>query len=239
LGEKELTKQPAEEQEILTPETEEEREEEKGVSTSEEEQSFRTDFSLPIKIKRIKILIAIVINLILGGVTTSMGIYFFVKPQVNNSTYNVIFAIFMVLFGGIIFLQFPFVMARTINSQLILSGEEIKLRNAFSWKKVLWREVEEILAREKLSKDLAESELLAVDLIRFRTVTTSIHFLVENYPAADADEMLLAIARTFERVLEGTDLALHITGLSGITTSSGDLTILDSHIFCFSTSPKT
>ncbi|MCF2143148.1 MAG: hypothetical protein K9W42_05560 [Candidatus Heimdallarchaeota archaeon] len=204
MGEKEQAKQPAEEPEPSSPETEEE-EEENAMPTSEDERPFRTDFSLPIKIKRIKILIAIVINLILGGVTTSMGIYFFVKPQVNNTTYNVIFAIFMLLFGGIIFLKFPFVMARTINSQLILSGEEIKLRNAFSWKKVPWREVEEILAREKLSKDIAEGELLGVDLIRFRTVTTSIHFLAENYPAADADEMLLAIARTFERVLEGTD----------------------------------
>jgi len=178
---------------------------EEETSAIKDVESFRTDFSLPPKIKRIKIIIAVVTNFLLGGVTTSMAIYFFIKPQVENTTYNVVLAVFMLLFGGILFIQFPLIMARTINSRLILSGERIYLRNAFTWKSVPWVEVEEILAREKLSKDLAESELLGVDLIRFRTLTAGIHFLAENYPAEDADEMLLAIARTFENILEGTE----------------------------------
>ena len=62
---------------------------------------LRKDFTLPRKIKITKLIITLVINFLIGGLSFSMAIVWFVNPPEVTTFYRV-FAIFLLIFGGVL-----------------------------------------------------------------------------------------------------------------------------------------
>jgi len=170
-----------------------------------EDLPLRYNYSIPRKIKRIKIIIAVMINFVIGGMMTALAIYYFVNPPEENTMYWRIFGIFLVLFGGFLLIQFPMVFLRTINSNLKLEGKNVFVRNVLNWKALPWDDIQEIYMREKLTKELDKNELIAIDIIRFRTVNNSIHFFTDSYPSIDAEQMKKSLKEIFSEKIVNTN----------------------------------
>ncbi|MHA1530530.1 MAG: hypothetical protein ACTSR6_00855 [Candidatus Heimdallarchaeota archaeon] len=171
---------------------------------------LRTDFTLSRKIKVTKLIISLVINFLIGGLSFSMAIVWFVNPPEVTIFYRV-FASFLLIFGGILVIQFPISLARTFNTRLILDKKSISYRNSFFWNKVSWLDVQDILIQQKMTKDLAENELVGIGIVRFRTVTKGHIFIGDTYPVLDAEEIIQSIKEAFELALEETDYKLKIS----------------------------
>lgn len=171
---------------------------------------LRKDFTLPRKIKVTKLIISLVINFLIGGSSFSMAIVWFVNPPEVTTFYRV-FAAFLLIFGGILLIQFPLSLGRTLNTRLILGKKSVSYRNTFFWNKVSWADVQDILIQQKMTKDLAENELIGLGIIRFRSVTKGYIFIGDTYPVLDAEEMIQAIKETFEDALEETDYKLKVS----------------------------
>ncbi|MBK5114410.1 MAG: hypothetical protein KGD59_15225 [Candidatus Heimdallarchaeota archaeon] len=184
-------------------------EEELAVEEEEEDVPLRTDFTLPRKIKITKLIISLVINFLIGGVSFSMSIVWFVNPPEINTFYRV-FASFLLIFGGILLFQFPLSLGRTLNTRLILGKKSVSYRNTFFWNKVSWADVQDILIQQKLTRDLAENELVGIGIVRFRTVTKGYIFIGDTYPVIVAEEIIQSIKEVFEIALEETDYKLKI-----------------------------
>ncbi len=171
---------------------------------------LRKDFTLPRKIKVTKLIISFVINFLIGGLSFSMAIVWFVNPPEVTTFYRV-FAAFLLIFGGILLIQFPLSLGRTLNTRLILGKKSVSYRNTFFWNKVSWADVQDILIQQKMTKDLAENELVGIGIIRFRSVTKGYIFIGDTYPVLDAEEMIQAIKEAFEDALEKTDYKLKVS----------------------------
>ncbi len=171
---------------------------------------LRKDFTLPRKIKVTKLIISLVINFLIGGLSFSMAIVWFVNPPEVTTFYRV-FAAFLLIFGGILLIQFPLSLGRTLNTRLILGKKSVSYRNTFFWNKVSWADVQDILIQQKMTKDLAENELVGIGIIRFRSVTKGYIFIGDTYPVLDAEEMIQAIKEAFEDALEETDYKLKVS----------------------------
>lgn len=169
-----------------------------------EEKILQRYFVLPRNIRVLKTIIAFVINFILGGASFGLAIYFFINPW-EDSTYIKIMGAFLLIFGASILLQFPFALARTFLSHLNLGKKTITTRNSFRIKEMKWDDVQDILIRVKLSRDLTSNELIGLDLVRFRSVTNAIFFLGDNFPKEDAIEIISSIKNTFNLSVEGTE----------------------------------
>lgn len=180
------------------------------LEDEEEDEPLRTDFSLPRKIKITKLIISLVINLLIGGVSFSMSIVWFVNPPEINTFYRV-FASFLLIFGGILLIQFPLSLGRTLNTRLILGKKSVSYRNTFFWNKVEWADVQDILIQQKLTRDLAENELIGIGIVRFRTVTKGYIFIGDTYPVYDAEGIIQSIKEVFEIALEETDYRVKIS----------------------------
>ncbi len=165
---------------------------------------LRRDFSIPKNIKLTKIIIAIVINFLIGGAMFALSIVYYIIHPVE-SVYLMVFALFMTIIGGALLIQFPFAFSKALNSQLILGEKSVKFRNTFSWTRIPWIDVEEVLITEKLTKELDSNEIIAVDLIRFRTISKGHYFMGESYPIEEAIQIKESILETFQIALEGTD----------------------------------
>ena len=170
----------------------------------------RKDFTLPRKIKVTKLIISLVINFLIGGLSFSMAIVWFVNPPEVTTFYRV-FAAFLLIFGGILLIQFPLSLGRTLNTRLILGKKSVSYRNTFFWNKVSWADVQDILIQQKMTKDLAENELVGIGIIRFRSVTKGYIFIGDTYPVLDAEEIIQAIKEAFEDALEKTDYKLKVS----------------------------
>ncbi|MBN1329704.1 MAG: hypothetical protein JXA54_09550 [Candidatus Heimdallarchaeota archaeon] len=170
---------------------------------------LKYNYSIPRKIKRIKIIIAVVINFLIGGMMTTLAIYYFINPPEDNTLYWRIFGVFLLLFGGLLLLQFPLAILRPINSCLKLEGKNIFVRNVLNWKTLPWEDIQEIYLREKLTKELDNNELIAIDIIRFRTINNSIHFFADSYPTIDAEQMKKSLKEIFSEKVSNTNY--HIT----------------------------
>lgn len=177
---------------------------EEFIKDDSEETAVQRYFVLPRNIRTTKAIIAIVINFIIGGVSFGLAIYFFIKPW-EDSLYSKILASLLLIFGSATLLQFPFAIARTFLSYLNLGEKTITLRNSFRIKEMKWDEIQDILIRTKLSRDMASNELIGLDLIRFRSVTDAIFFLGDNYPKEDAFEIISSVIDTFKFSVEGTE----------------------------------
>lgn len=171
---------------------------------------LRKDFTLHRKIKVTKLIISLVINFLIGGLSFSMAIVWFVNPPEVTTFYRV-FAAFLLIFGGILLIQFPLSLGRTLNTRLILGKKSVSYRNTFFWNKVSWADVQDILIQQKMTKDLAENELVGIGIIRFRSVTKGYIFIGDTYPVLDAEEMIQAIKEAFEDALEETDYKLKVS----------------------------
>lgn len=190
-----------EEEKTLNEEKEEEDEEEEEI----EELPIKYNYSIPKKIKRVKISIAVIINFVIGGMMTALAIYYFIKPPEENTTYWRIFGVFLILFGGFLLIQFPMVMMRTINSSLKLEGKNVYVRNVLNWKALPWGDIQEIYLREKLTREIDKNELVAIDIIRFRTINNSIHYFADSYPTLDAEQMKKSLKEIFSEKIADTD----------------------------------
>jgi hypothetical protein len=168
------------------------------------DETLKRFFVLPRKIKTVKAVLAFVINFLLGGVSIGLAIYFFINPW-EDSTYSKILGAFLLIFGASIFLQFPFTMARTFLAHLDLGEKVITSRNSFRINKMNWDDVQDILIREKLTRDMSSNEIIGLDLVRFRSVTKAIFFLGDNYPKEDAMEIVSSIKKAFSLSVEGTE----------------------------------
>ncbi|NHJ31430.1 MAG: hypothetical protein FK732_01075 [Asgard group archaeon] len=175
-----------------------------------EDAPLRTDFSLPRKIKTTKLIISFVINFLIGGTSFSMAIIWFVNPPEVNAFYRV-FAIFLLIFGGALLIQFPHSLVRTLNSRLILGKNSVSYRNSFFWNKVAWKDIQDVLIQQKLTKDLAENELVGIGIVRFRTVTKGHIFIGDTYPVFDAEEIIQSIKEVFDLALEESEYQLKIS----------------------------
>ena len=171
---------------------------------------LRKDFSLPRKIKITKLIITLVINFLIGGLSFSMAIVWFVNPPEVTTFYRV-FAIFLLIFGGVLIIQFPLSLGRILNTRLILGKKSVSLRNTFFWNTVSWSDVQDILIQQKMTKDLADNELIGIGIVRFRTVTKGYIFIGDTYPVFDAEEMIQAIKEAYEKALEETDYKLKVS----------------------------
>lgn len=171
---------------------------------------LRKDFTLPRKIKVTKLIITLVINFLIGGLSFSMAIVWFVNPPEVTTFYRV-FAIFLVIFGGALLIQFPISLGRTLNTRLILGKKSVSLRNSFFWNTVSWTDVQDVLIQQKMTKDLADNELIGVGIVRFRTVTKGYIFIGDTYPVFDVEEMIQAIKEAYEEALEETDYKLKVS----------------------------
>lgn len=184
--------------------------EEPEIDEELEDVPLRRDFTLPRKIKITKLIISIVINFLIGGAQFSMAIVWFVNPPEVTTFYRV-FASFLLIFGGILLIQFPLSLGRTLNTRLILGKKSVSYRNTFFWNKVSWLDVQDVLIQQKMTKDLAENELVGIGIVRFRTVTKGHIFIGDTYPVLDAEEIIQAIRDAFEQALEETDYKLKIS----------------------------
>ena len=171
---------------------------------------LRKDFTLPRKIKVTKLIITLVINFLIGGLSFSMAIVWFVNPPEVTTFYRV-FAIFLVIFGGVLLIQFPISLGRTLNTRLILGKKSVSLRNSFFWNTVSWTDVQDVLIQQKMTKDLADNELIGIGIVRFRTVTKGYIFIGDTYPVFDVEEMIQAIKEAYEEALEETDYKLKVS----------------------------
>ncbi|GAH04310.1 unnamed protein product, partial [marine sediment metagenome] len=111
----------------------------------------------------------------------------------------------------ILLIQFPLSLGRTLNTRLILGKKSVSYRNTFFWNKVSWLDVQDVLIQQKMTKDLAENELVGIGIVRFRTVTKGHIFIGDTYPVLDAEEIIQAIRDAFEQALEETDYKLKIS----------------------------
>lgn len=171
---------------------------------------LRKDFTLPRKIKVTKLIITLVINFLIGGLSFSMAIVWFVNPPEVTTFYRV-FAIFLVIFGGVLLIQFPISLGRILNTRLILGKKSVSLRNSFFWNTVSWTDVQDVLIQQKMTKDLADNELIGIGIVRFRTVTKGYIFIGDTYPVFDVEEMIQAIKEAYEEALEETDYKLKVS----------------------------
>ncbi|NHJ85313.1 MAG: hypothetical protein FK734_07610 [Asgard group archaeon] len=167
-------------------------------------EDYPREFILPKKIRLVKVLIAIIINFIIAAVALSISIYYFIDPPIDKGYIKAI-AVFLILFGAYLLIQFPIIMIRTLNSKLILGEEIIKVRNAFNWKIVYWKDLQEILITEKLTKDLADTDIIGIGLVRFRTVTKNIYFDGDSYPIYNAELIIDSCRKAFTDFLENSD----------------------------------
>ncbi|NHK29863.1 MAG: hypothetical protein FK730_00835 [Asgard group archaeon] len=168
------------------------------------DEPLRRFFVLPRKIKVVKTVLAFLINFLLGGASIGLAIYFFINPW-EDSTYIKVLAAFLLIFGASIFLQFPFTLARTFLAHLDLGEKVITSRNSFRINKMKWDDVQDILIREKLTRDMSSTEIIGLDLVRFRSVTNAIYFLGDNYPKDEVMEIISSIKKAFSLAVEGTD----------------------------------
>ncbi len=171
---------------------------------------LRKDFTLPRKIKVTKLIISLVINFLIGGLSFSMAIVWFVNPPEVTTFYRV-FASFLLIFGGILLIQFPLSLGRTLNTRLILGKKSVSFKNSFFWNTVSWSDIQDILIQQKMTKDLAENELIGIGIVRFRTVTKGYIFIGDTYPVFDAEEIIQAIKEAFEDALVETDYKLKVS----------------------------
>jgi len=171
---------------------------------------LRKDFALPRKIKITKLIISLVINFLIGGLSFSMAIVWFVNPPEVTTFYRV-FASFLLIFGGVLLIQFPLSLGRTLNTRLILGKKSVSFKNSFFWNTVSWSDIQDILIQQKMTKDLAENELIGIGIVRFRTVTKGYIFIGDTYPVFDAEEIIQAIKEAFEDALVETDYKLKVS----------------------------
>ena len=175
----------------------------------DESEPLQTDFTLPRKIKITKLIISLVINILIGGTSFALAIVWFVNPPEVTATWRV-FASFLALFGGILLIQFPISLARTFNTRLILGKNSIRFRNSFFWNQVKWADIQDILIQQKLTRDLAENELVGIGIVRFRTVTKGYIFIGDTYPVYEAEGIIESTKEIFEIYLEETEYKLKI-----------------------------
>lgn len=173
----------------------------------ESQVQLRRDFTIPKDIKITKIIIAVVINLLIGGTMFALSIVYYSVRQ-DNSLYLMFFAVFMTIVGGALLAQFPFAFFKAVKSQLILGEKSIRFRNNFTWTKIPWEDIEEVLITEKLTKELDSADFIGIDLIRFRTIAKRHYFLGESYPIEDAEEIKASILEAFLIAMEGTEFTV-------------------------------
>ncbi|NHJ48855.1 MAG: hypothetical protein FK733_13810 [Asgard group archaeon] len=177
------------------------------ISESEDEfdsEEIQRIYTIPRKIKIARIINAVVINFILGGVLISLAIYFFINPW-EDTIYIKVLAGFVLAFGVLIFAQFPFSLTRTFNSKLDLGLENVTARNTFQAKSLSWNEIQDVLVRVKLKQDINSNELVGIDLIRFRALHETIFFLGDNYPKEEALQILFSVSEAFKISVEGSE----------------------------------
>ena len=170
--------------------------------------SPKQKFTIPKKIRVTKLIIAIIINFVIGGAMLVFAIYYYIDPYDVN-TYLLVFSVFMLIVGALLFLQFPIILIRTYNSLLIVNEKEVIVRNTLNKVKVNWSDIQDVLIRERLTKELGSNELVGLSIIRFRTVTKGIIFIGDNYPAEDSEEIIDSLKKYFEKALQGTSFKLH------------------------------
>jgi hypothetical protein len=175
----------------------------------EEVEPLRTNFTLPRKIKVTKLIISLVLNVLIGGTSFALAIVWFVNPPEVTVTWKV-FAWFLVIFGVVLLGQFPIALVRTFNTRLILGKNTIRYRNSFFWNQVKWADIQDILIQQKLTRDLAENELVGIGIVRFRTVTKGYIFIGDTYPVHEAEGIIQSTKEVFEIYLEETEYKLKI-----------------------------
>ena len=67
------------------------------------------------------------------------------------------------------------------------------------------------MIQQKLTKDLAENELVGIGIVRFRTVTKGYIFIGDTYPVFDAEEIIQSIKEVFEIALEESEYQMKIS----------------------------
>jgi hypothetical protein len=183
--------------------------EEKILETSEDfyVKDIQRIYAIPRRIKIVRIINAIVVNFILGGVLIGLSIYFFIEPW-EDSTYIKVLAAFVLIFGVLIFAQFPFSLARTINSKLDLGLKDVVIRNSFRTHSMSWNEIQDILVRVKLKRDFNSNEMVGIDMVRFRALHDTMFFLGDSYPKEEAMEILYSVSEAFKISIEDTEFRI-------------------------------
>ena len=160
-------------------------------------------FTLPKKIKQVKLAIAIA-QAISGLIFIILPIIYFVNPQ-DTSTYIWILAALALLAGVILVGMSPTNIAKAINSKLILGERKISIRNSFNWVELSWNDIQEVLLTEKLSSDPNLNRTIGASMIKFRTISKGFYYFVDSYPIEEINIMKQSLKTSFELALEGTD----------------------------------
>ena len=180
-------------------------------STTSEENNLESDetnefiriFTLPKKIKQVKLAIAIA-QAISGIIFIILPIVYFVNPY-DTSTYIWILAALALLTGLILVGMSPTNIAKAINSKLILGESKIRIRNSFNWIELPWKDIQEILLTEKLSSDPNLNRTIGASMIKFRTISKGYYYFVDSYPIEEIKLMKESLKFTYEYALQGTD----------------------------------
>jgi len=176
--------------------------------TDETEKAYKTKITLPKKIKRVRIFIAI-IQLITGILMTVFAIWYFIDP-IDETARLVALGILLLIVGIGLIIAFPFSISRPINSCLELGPKKASFRNLFRWKSFKWEDIQEVMITERLSNDPNVNKPVGLGLIRFRTVSENGYFFADSYPKTEVKIVEDSIFHAFEAALKDSEYEISI-----------------------------
>ncbi|MHA1503698.1 MAG: hypothetical protein ACTSPT_00750 [Candidatus Heimdallarchaeota archaeon] len=168
----------------------------------------KSKITLPTKIKRVRIFIAIA-QLVTGILMTVFAIWYFVAPVFETTRLDALGVLLIIVGGGLI-IAFPFSISRPINSCLELGTKNVNMRNLFRWKSFKWADIQEIMITERLSNDPNINKPVGLGLIRFRTVSENGYYFADSFTKDDVKIVEDSIYHAFAATLQDSDYKVEI-----------------------------
>ncbi len=176
--------------------------------TDDSEKSHRTKITIPKKIKRMRIFIAIA-QVITGILMTVFSILYFINP-IDETARLVALGILLLIVGVGLIIAFPISLSRPINSCLELGTKNVNMRNLFRWKSFKWENIQEVMITERLSNDPNINKPVGLGLIRFRTVSENGYYFADSFTKDDVKILEDSIYHAFEAALQDSNYKVDI-----------------------------
>jgi hypothetical protein len=176
--------------------------------TDDSKKSYLSKITIPKKIKRMRILIAI-IQIVTGILMCVFAILYFINPA-DDSARLVALGVLLLIVGAGLIIAFPFSFSRPINSCLELGTKNVNMRNLFRWKSFRWMDIQEVMITERLSNDPEINKPVGLGLIRFRTVSENGYYFADSFTKDDVKIVEDSIYKAFEAAIQDTEYKIDI-----------------------------
>lgn len=176
--------------------------------TDETEKTYNPKITIPKKIKRMRIFLA-VLQVVTGILMALFAILYFIDPA-DDTARLVALGILLLIVGAGLIIAFPFSISRPINSCLELGTKNVNMRNVFKWKSFRWADIQEVMITERLSNDPNINKPVGLGIIRFRTVSENGYFFADSFPKTEVKMVEDSIYHAFEAALQDSDYKVNI-----------------------------